>query len=253
MKKLMAANWKMFKTRPQAAQTAADLVAAVQPRLPADREVLVFAPFTCLAETGAAMAGKPGFALGAQNFYPAESGAFTGEIAPAMLSELGCSHLLTGHSERRHVLGEGNELINAKNLYALEQGFKLVFCIGETIDERKADRVEDVLRTQLNLGLDGVPADVEPERLSVAYEPVWAIGTGEVAGPQEIQHAHAFVRQVLFERFGPPSRQMRLLYGGSVKPGNAAEIIRLDNVDGVLVGGASLDADSFAPIVLAGL
>lgn len=253
MKKLMAANWKMHKSRGEAGDTAAQLVEKTASALPADREVLLFAPFTCLAETGAPMSGKNGFALGAQNFYPAESGAFTGEISPAMLRELGCSYLLSGHSERRHVLGEGNEFINAKNLYALEQGFSLVFCIGETIDERKADRVEEVLRTQLNMGLDNVPADVAPERLSVAYEPVWAIGTGEVAGPQEILHAHAFVRQVLFERFGPMSKDMRLLYGGSVKPDNAAEIIGLDNVDGVLVGGASLAADSFAQIVLAGL
>jgi len=251
MKKLMAANWKMFKTAAEAADTARELVRLCGV-LPADREVLVAPPFTALAAVAGAFSGAEGFALGGQNLYPELEGAFTGEISPVMLKDAGCAYALTGHSERRHVLGEGDALIGRKTAFGLAQGLSMILCVGELIEERRAGRVEEVLKRQLTIGLADVPRDVAPERLTVAYEPVWAIGTGEVAGPEEIVAAHTFVRSVLVDLFGSKGNEMRIQYGGSVKPGNAAEIISLDNVDGVLVGGASLKADSFSQIVLAG-
>lgn len=251
MIKLMAANWKMYKTRPEAAETAKELVQRLHGRLPGDREVLVFPPFTALYAVGEAFKGHKGFSWGAQNFHPKDEGAYTGEISPRMLAELGCTYLLTGHSERRHVFGENDELVAQKTAFGLAQGFKVVMCIGETLEERRAGKVEEILGNQLDKGLSGVDKSLSPERLSIAYEPVWAIGTGEVAGPKEITHAHAFTRNQLVKAFGDRGREMRILYGGSVKPDNAEEIVALDNVDGVLVGGASLKADSFSRIVLA--
>jgi triosephosphate isomerase len=141
--------------------------------------------------------------------------------------------------------------VGAKTAYGLQEGLKVILCVGELIEERRADRVHEVLERQLQAGLKDVPRDIEPERLSVAYEPVWAIGTGEVAGPAEIVAAHDFIRKVLVSMFGEKANEMRILYGGSVKPANCAEIIALDNVDGVLVGGASLQGQSFSEIVLA--
>jgi len=250
MNKLFAANWKMHKTQAEAEATAGEL-ARLCTALPAGREVLLIPPFTALSATGAALAGKQRFALGAQNFYPAKQGAFTGEISPAMLLDCGASFALTGHSERRHILGEDDALVGQKTAFGLEAGLKVILCVGEKIEERKAGQLAEVLTRQIRAGLAAVPKDTDPERISVAYEPVWAIGTGLVAGPAEVLEAHALVRKLLVEFFGQTGRQVRILYGGSVKPDNAAELIALDNVDGVLVGGASLKADDFSRIVLA--
>lgn len=249
MKKLMAANWKMHKTLAEGRSTAESLVRALG-ALPQDREVLVFPPFTAIAGVADAFSGNEGFAVGGQNFYPAEKGAFTGEIAPAMLQDLGCSYALTGHSERRHVLGESSEFVGQKTAYALAAGMKVVLCIGETLEQREAGKVEAVLEDQLRLGLGDVDANVSAENLAIAYEPVWAIGTGKVAGPPEILDAHAYTRKMLEELLSNGDA-IRILYGGSVKPENCSEIISLDNVNGVLVGGASLDAESFSRIVTA--
>lgn len=251
MKKLMAANWKMYKTRDEARATADELVALAAARLPEDREVLVCPPFTGIEAVSGAFAGVRGFFTGGQDFYCQQEGAYTGEIAPAMLLDLGATFGLTGHSERRHVLGEDDALIGRKTAFGLASGLNVILCVGELIEERRADRVEEVLERQLRQGLADVPRDIEPHRLCVAYEPVWAIGTGEVAGPDEITLAHAFVRKTLVAIFGDNANEMRILYGGSVKPANCAEIIALDNVDGVLVGGASLQGESFSQIVLA--
>lgn len=251
MKKLMAANWKMYKTAGQAAQTATEMRERIG--VPGtDREILVFPPFTALAGVVAAFQDAQGYAVGGQNFYPAEEGAFTGEIAPNMLLDLGATYGLTGHSERRHVLGESDEFVGRKTAFGLEAGLRIVLCVGELIAERRAGQVEAVLLRQLTAGLQEVPRDIAPERLSVAYEPVWAIGTGEVAGPEDIVAAHAFVRKTLQGIFGEKANEMRLLYGGSVKPANVEAIMTLDNVDGVLVGGASLLAASFQNIAQAG-
>jgi triosephosphate isomerase len=250
MKKLMAANWKMHKTREEARATAQALVQACG-ALPDDREVLVTPTFTSVDAVAQAFAGQAGYLVGGQNFYPAEEGAYTGEVSPAMLRDAGAAYALTGHSERRHVLGESNEFVGEKTLYGLNSGMKVILCVGEKLEEREADKVEEVLEEQLVVGLSGVDKNVSPQDLAVAYEPVWAIGTGKTAGPPEITGAHAYVREKLMELFPNSGGSIRILYGGSVKPDNAAEIISLDNVDGVLVGGASLHADSFSRIVLA--
>jgi triosephosphate isomerase len=251
MKKLMAANWKMYKTGDEGAATARELAGLLAGRMPADREVLVCPSFTMLGSVGAALAQVPDCLLGAQNFYPAGQGAYTGEIAPEQLLALGCTHALAGHSERRHVLGESDEFVGRKVAFGLAAGLCMILCVGETIEERRAGQVEAVLARQLEAGLGGVLATATAVNLSVAYEPVWAIGTGEVAGPKEILDAHAFVRRKLLDLLPGHGQAVRILYGGSVKPDNASTIIRLDNVDGVLVGGASLKADSFSQIVLA--
>jgi triosephosphate isomerase len=251
MKKLMAANWKMYKTVAQGAATAVELAGLLKGRLPADREVLVCPPFTMLAAVAPILAAAPGCSTGAQNFYPAAQGAFTGEIAPEQLLDLGCAYALAGHSERRHVLGETDELVGRKVAFGLGAGLSMILCVGETIEERRSGRVEAVLARQLEVGLEGVLGTATAGNLAIAYEPVWAIGTGEVAGPAEILAAHAFVREKLVALLPNEGAAVRILYGGSVKPDNAGDIIRLDNVDGVLVGGASLKADSFSQIVLA--
>ena len=249
MKLLMAANWKMYKTRREAADTLTALAAALA-SLPADREVAVFAPFTALAACAEALQGSP-VALGGQNCYPAEQGAFTGEIAPGMLLDCGCAYVLAGHSERRALFGESDDFVGRKTGHALKAGLKVVLCIGETLEERDGGRLADVLSRQLSAGLAEVDDAVIAADLSIAYEPVWAIGTGRVAGPEEILEAHALTRKALVGRFPRQGKDMRILYGGSVKPENAKEILALDNVNGVLVGGASLHAESFSRIALA--
>jgi triosephosphate isomerase len=247
--KLMAANWKMYKTAAQARASVEELCGLL-PTVPDAREVLVCPPFTAIAAVAAVFAGKPGFLTGAQDVYPQEEGAFTGEISPEMLKEAGARWVLTGHSERRGILGESDEQVGVKTAFALAQGLNVVLCIGETLAQREAGQLERVLERQLAAGLADVPPSCPPSCLVVAYEPVWAIGTGKVAGPGEILEAHAMVRTLLSEKLGM-SRALRILYGGSVKPDNTAEILRLDNVDGVLVGSASLQADNFSRIVRA--
>jgi len=251
MNMLFAANWKMHKTTAEARQTASELAGLVSGKLKPGREVLILPPFTALAPVAEALQGAKSFLLGAQNFYPQKQGAFTGEVSPGMLLDLGARFALTGHSERRHVLGETDAQVGAKTAFGLESGLGIILCVGEKIDQRKAGALEAVLERQLRAGLVGVPKDTALERLALAYEPVWAIGTGEVASSKDILEAHAFVRRMLVEILGASASGMRILYGGSVKPDNASEIIALDNVDGVLVGGASLKADEFSRIVLA--
>jgi len=250
MKKLLAANWKMYKTRAEAEATARDMVRLIAPSLPADREVLVFPPFTAIEAVGRAFAGQARFGVGAQNFWPRKEGAYTGEIAPRMLADLGCAWVLVGHSERRWVLGEEDGLLAEKVAFALAEGFKVCLCIGEKIEERRAGRVEEIIDGQLAAGLSAA-GDIADGALAVAYEPVWAIGTGEVAGPADILHAHAHTRTRLGTILGEKGLRTPILYGGSVKPENASEILSLDNVNGVLVGGASLTGESFSRIALA--
>ncbi|PKN09456.1 MAG: triose-phosphate isomerase [Deltaproteobacteria bacterium HGW-Deltaproteobacteria-8] len=251
MNKLFAANWKMHKTTAEARQSASELVGLVSGKLKAGREVMILPPFTALAPVVEALRGSAGFLVGAQNVYPQKQGAFTGEVSPGMLLDAGASFVLTGHSERRHVLGETDDLVGTKTAFGLESGLGVILCVGEKLGERKAGELKAVLERQIRAGLRDVPKDTPPARLVLAYEPVWAIGTGEVASPKDILEAHAFVRHMLAEIFGPSGSELRILYGGSVKPDNASEIIALDNVDGVLVGGASLKADEFSRIVLA--
>ena len=189
-------------------------------------------------------------AVGAENMYFEEKGAYTGEISPNMLVDAGVKYVVIGHSERRHVLGESDELVGRKTAFALEQGLKVMLCIGEKLEERESGQLEDVLRRQLDSGLPAGENALEG-RFAVAYEPVWAIGTGKVAGPDEVLATHAVVRRLLCERLGETGNRIPILYGGSVKPANAGNLIGLDNVDGLLIGGASLDAQSFVQIIRA--
>ena len=248
MQKIIAANWKMYKTRQEARETAAAVAAALNEQ-PTPHEVVVFAPFTAIADVADAFAASQAQA-GAQDVWPAVEGAFTGEISPRMLQDAGAVWVLTGHSERRHALGESDELVGRKTAFALEQGLKVMLCIGEKLEERESGQLEDVLRRQLDSGLPAGENALEG-RFAVAYEPVWAIGTGKVAGPDEVLATHAVVRRLLCERLGETGNRIPILYGGSVKPANAGNLIGLDNVDGLLIGGASLDAQSFVQIIRA--
>ncbi len=246
----MAANWKMFKTRAEAVTTISTLCDKLY-KASQERDVVIFAPFPSLADAVHAAQPCAFLEIGAQNFYPAVEGAFTGEVSAAMLQDVKVAWVLVGHSERRALFGESLELVAKKAAFALEQGLKVVFCVGETLEEREAGHLRKVLEAQLATLAQLPTSDVQVQNFAIAYEPVWAIGTGKVAGKTEIVEAHAIVRDILEEKLPHIGKNMRILYGGSVKPENATEIIHLANVDGVLVGGASLDAESFASIVLA--
>ena len=250
MIKLIAANWKMYKNASEALETAQQLVKLVA-KLPESTEVAVFPPFTAIHAVAQAFSGQAGFSVGGQDVYFAKEGAFTGEISPQMLMDAGCNYVLTGHSERRHVLGESSELVGKKTVFALEQGLRVILCVGESLKQREAGELADVLHLQLLQGLKGVPQNTQASDIVIAYEPVWAIGTGKVAGPAEIEQAHALVRKYIKEFLPAESQKVRILYGGSVKPENSGEIKMLDNVDGLLVGGASLQADPFSKIIMA--
>ena len=250
MNKLIAANWKMYKTIGEAVDTVKDLT-RLAGSLPADREVLIFPPFTTIAAVSASLGVRPGYFVGGQDVYAKSEGAFTGEISPGMLKDAGCDYALTGHSERRHVLGESDELVGEKTAFALKSGLRVILCIGEKLDEREAGGLEEVLKRQLTAGLAGLPANTPAENIAIAYEPVWAIGTGKVAGPEEIKDAHALVRKLLAAVIPGIAQNVRILYGGSVKADNAKDILAIDNVNGLLVGGASLQAATFRDIVLA--
>jgi len=248
MKPLIAGNWKMFLDRGQGRALAQALLRSLPAPLN-NADVAVFPPFTCLAEVVEAVAGGD-ITVGAQNVYPVDEGAFTGEISPPMLLDAGAIRVLAGHSERRHVMGEDDGFINRKVLAALRHDMLPILCVGETLDEREADRTGEVIDRQVRAGLGGVPA-ARAGDVTVAYEPVWAIGTGRTATPAQAGEAHAVIRGLLTELWGEPGRSVRILYGGSVKATNAEAILSTPDVNGVLVGGASLEADSFARIVRA--
>lgn len=254
MRKIMAANWKMHKTRAEAAQTADDLRALLTASsVPSDRSIVIFPPFTAIDAVAEALRGVDAAAVGGQDVYPAAEGAFTGEISPVMLRDAGAAWVLTGHSERRHILKESLEFIARKTAFSLAQGMNVLLCVGETLEEREEGRLEAVLEAQVSSALAALPAShaVDAGMLAVAYEPVWAIGSGKAAGPVEILEAHALTRRLLVQRLGSQGENTPILYGGSVNAENAASVIALDNVDGVLVGGASLQAESFMRIARA--
>lgn len=246
MKKIIAANWKMNETRAQGEALARSVAEGIA-SLPDDRKVVIFPPATALdIVTGASM-GR--FETGIQNFYPAENGAFTGEISPAMVHDCGGQWALCGHSERRHIFNEPDELISRKVNFALAHDLKVMLCVGETLEERESGHLNAVLMRQLTSALSGQSSETAVSSIAIAYEPVWAIGTGKTAGPAEIKEAHDLIRGDLRTMFASACTELPILYGGSVKPSNAREILGLDNVDGVLVGGASLEAKSFLAII----
>jgi len=247
-KPLIAANWKMHKTVSEAVATVRELLDRLGGQAPADRTVLICPPFTAIAAVRDVLEGT-GILWGAQNMYPRAEGAFTGEISPRMLADLGCTHVIVGHSERRHIFGEGNQLINEKVRAAFEFGLVPILAVGEKLEHRRAGLQEAVVEEQLVKGLRGVTAE-QARQLVIAYEPVWAIGTGETARPEDAQAMHAFIRRWLAGQYGEEVAQAVVIqYGGSVKPNNVDELMAQPDIDGALVGGASLKADSFARIV----
>jgi len=237
----------MNKTAAEAAALARGLREGLE-RGPTRHEVAVMPPFTALGVVGEALKGSP-IALGAQDMYWEREGAFTGEVSPVMLRDLGCLYVILGHSERRHVFGESDEAVGRKTRAAFDNGLTPIACVGETLAERESSRTLETVARQLERALRALsPAEVA--RAVVAYEPVWAIGTGKVATPDQAQEVHAFIRKGVSSSHGGDSAEgVRILYGGSVNPGNAAGIMGQPDVDGVLVGGASLKPETFLPIV----
>jgi triosephosphate isomerase (TIM) len=239
----IAANWKMNKTVAE----ASDFVDALLPRISATQhDVVICPPFTALAEVVERRRGTA-IKVAAQNMHEAESGAYTGEVSAAMLEELDVECVVLGHSERRQYFNETDEALAKKVPAALAADLEPILCVGESEEARDAGQTEEVLERQLQADLAEV-ADVDIAKVVVAYEPIWAIGTGKVATAEQAQEACAFIRDVLRAR-GAAADEVRILYGGSVKPGNAAELLALPDVDGALVGGAALDAEDFAAIV----
>lgn len=245
-KPYIAGNWKMNLDRAR----SLDLIKTVKGRLGDgnDREVAFFVPSIYLADVTAVAQGSP-LGVGGQNLWYEANGAFTGELAPRMLREVGADRVLVGHSERRHIFHEPDEWMGRKLRAALDHDLLPVYCIGETLDERRSNRTDRVLKRQLESGFEKVRPE-DSHRITVAYEPVWAIGTGETATGEQVALAHKTIRKWLVQRVGEPAANLiRILYGGSVKPDNAKELMAIDNVDGLLVGGASLQADTFLPII----
>jgi triosephosphate isomerase len=243
---MIAGNWKMHKTVPEAVALATRLAQTVGNF--EQREVLVAPPFTALLEVHRALAGSR-ILLGAQNMYCEDTGAFTGEVSPVMLLSAGCTHVILGHSERRQIFGESDELINRKVLQAIRKELRPILCIGEILSEREAGRAQTVVESQLRTGLKSLTRE-DHSRIILAYEPVWAIGTGRTATPAQAQEMHGFIRGLLSGLFDPDSAgAIRILYGGSVKPDNISELMAEPDIDGALVGGASLKAEDFEKIV----
>jgi len=249
-KKIIAANWKMNMTL---GETAGFFEKFLR-ELGDDRkiEVVIVPPFTALAAASELLRDVQNVKLGAQNMHWEKPGAYTGEICAEMLRELLVNYVVLGHSERRTYFGETDAIVNKKVLAAHANALKPIVCIGETLAERDGGKVEEVLATQTKGSLAGLTAD-QMEETVIAYEPVWAIGTGRTATPAQAQEAHAFIRKQLEQLFGTEiAEKVRIQYGGSVKPGNAAELMSQADIDGALVGGASLDPRGFAEIVQAG-
>jgi triosephosphate isomerase (TIM) len=243
---ILAGNWKLHLTIAEATALAASLRAGCAGL--AGREVIVAPVFTALAAVAATLAGSP-IRVAAQDSHWEEKGAYTGEVSGSLLRDAGCSAVIIGHSERRQLFGETDEQVNRKARAALRNGLLPILCVGETLAEREAGAVERVIGRQVRGALAGLGPD-QVAALAVAYEPVWAIGTGRTASPAQANEVHAFIRGLLSELFGASiAGRVRVLYGGSVKPDNVDELMREPELDGVLVGGAALDAASFLRIV----
>lgn len=246
-KKILAANWKMNLTHTEAQsyfETFLSEIGQVN-----DIEIVIIPPFTAIPALVSASEKVPSVWIGAQNMHWEKGGAFTGEVSAAMLRALYVKYVIVGHSERRAYFGETDEIVNRKVRAALDAGLRPILCVGETLHERENGKVEEVLRRQTGKGLEGV-VEKDLSEIVIAYEPCWAIGTGLTATPAEAEATHAFIRSVLAELFGGASAdRVRIQYGGSVKPENAEDLMRQKNIDGALVGGASLDPRSFARII----
>ena len=244
---LIAANWKMNKTTGQALEYARGLKAALLQN-PVSAAVVIAPPFTSMRALAEEFKDSP-VCLAAQNMHPADRGAFTGEISGEMVVDAGCRYCIIGHSERRQLFGEDNDLINAKIAAALNHGVMPIFCIGETLASRNAGETFSVLSKQLKEGLNKIPAN-DIGKIAVAYEPVWAIGTGLTATPGQVHEAHSFIRNLLSEIYGEKATaDLSIIYGGSVTAANISSLMAEKEINGVLVGSASLDLASFLAIV----
>ncbi len=245
-RKFVAGNWKLHGTRASTVSLAQGVAAGV----PADVDVLICPGYTHLAEVSEAIKGSA-LLLGAQNCSAEAQGAFTGEVAADMLQEFACSHVIVGHSERRQLFGETSAIVAAKALAVQKAGLTPILCVGETLEQREAQQVDSVISEQLDALIDagGINAF---ENAVIAYEPVWAIGTGKTASPEQAQDVHAMIRAKIGRLDSACSDKLRILYGGSVKPDNAATLFSQTDIDGGLIGGASLDADAFLAICRAG-
>jgi len=247
-KLFVAGNWKMNTSAGEAVALAKGVAASVANVDTVD--VAVCPPLVYLAAVGQALDGS-NVAMGAQNMSDENNGAFTGETSGAMLLDVGCRYVILGHSERRHVMGESDELINRKVVKALADGLAPILCVGELLEERRADKTMDVVARQVRIGLEGI-SKAEAAKVTLAYEPVWAIGTGETASPAQAQEVHATIRALLAEIYDDELAQcVRIQYGGSVKASNASELLGQVDIDGALVGGASLTPEAFAGIIKA--
>jgi triosephosphate isomerase len=241
----MAGNWKMNKTVPDAVNVVKSLKNAVAGV--SDVEILICPTFTALYAVNNEIKGS-NINLGAQNLFWEAKGAFTGEISPAMLKDTGCSYVIVGHSERRQYFGETDETVNKKTKAALAADIIPIVCVGETLKEREDNVTFKVIEKQVRGGLAGL----SPQQASltvIAYEPVWAIGTGKTATPDQAQEVHSFVRKIYEQMYKESAEKVRILYGGSVNPGNVSDLMKKSDIDGGLVGGASLEAESFAKLV----
>lgn len=244
---IIVGNWKMFTNLSQAKELVNSLKTSVGKMT--EIEIGVCPPFVYLAPIKALLEGS-NIKFGAQNCHWMNEGAFTGEVSPTMLKDIGCSYIIIGHSERRHQMGETDEIINKKIKSVLASGLNPIFCIGELLQEREEGKTETVLRRQLEQGLDGITPE-QVNNIIIAYEPVWAIGTGKTATPGQAQETHSFIRKFIAIMFTENvAKNTRIMYGGSVKPENSAQLSAQPDIDGFLVGGASLKADSFSRIIL---
>ncbi len=245
-KPMIAGNWKLHKTLEESSQLAAELVQQLSTI--DDRDIVIAPVFTALARVSTQITKSP-IQLAAQNCYPAENGAFTGEVSPALLKDAGCTYIISGHSERRQLLNETNQFINQKVSATINAGLGAILCIGETLQERETHQMLEVLTSQVKEGLAGITA-AQMTDVVIAYEPVWAIGTGVTASNEQAQEAHAFIRGLLQGLYNQDiAEATRILYGGSVKPNNVDGLMAQSDIDGALVGGASLKAEDFIRIV----
>ena len=244
---IVIANWKLNKTVGEAIKFASALRDAVSDV--GSVEIVVAPAFTALSSVSSAL-GESNVHLAAQDVFWEDDGAFTGEISPAMLKDVGCEYVIIGHSERRQFFGETNESANRKVKAVLSNDLKPILCVGENLEDREADRAESVIENHVRTGLAGIPSEMLPSTV-IAYEPVWAIGTGVTATPDQAQLAHQFIRSLLSEMYSVElAAGVRIQYGGSVKPDNISELITQSDVDGALVGGASLEVETFAQIAI---
>ena len=245
-KKVIAGNWKMNMNLHQSQKLVSEIING----LGKDNkvEVIVCPPFTSLSEVNSLLKGTQ-VKLGAQNMYYEESGAYTAEISADMLKSVGCEYVILGHSERRVIFNESDELINKKIKFAIAKGIKPIFCIGELLEQRESGDTMKVVSSQIEKGLEGITPE-QMKNIIIAYEPVWAIGTGKTATPEQAQEVHSFIRELVAKKYSSSvAENIVIQYGGSVKPDNAGELLSQNDIDGALVGGACLKADSFLSII----